>query len=206
MLRVLSGRWMYVYGWSTLHTSEEREEMVRDCSSIVTHSSLFVDLWTSWQGKLRTEFWLLSESPPPTLFPHFLPLSDHSSGGSTSFHKLPLIDTVEPWEPSARFQCSAKCVQSTTACRMPPSGTPQVIYNPTTSLARVLVYFHLSKFRKKNMPTALGRDPCQAFHQIATVREGKSWIQSRAVISALGGFSLNACVGYEGTKPDIYSM
>lgn len=158
MLRVLSGRWMHLYGWSALYTSDEREEMVRDCSSIVTHTRLY--LWTCEQAD-RANWGLnsgplpLSESPPPTLFPHFLPLSDHSSGGSTSFHKLPLIDTVEPWEPSAWFQYSAKCVQSTTACRMPPSGTPQVIYNPTTSLARVLVYFHLSKFRKKTYPLHL---------------------------------------------------
>lgn len=70
--------------------------------------------------------------------PHFLPLTRPQRQGKHIF-TLTLIDTVDPSETSAWFQYSAKCVRSTTASGMPPSGTPQVIHNQTSSLAQLLV-------------------------------------------------------------------
>lgn len=100
-----------------------------------------------------------------------------------------------------RTQCvvlvlSAKCVQSAIASSMPPSGTPQVIHSQTSSLAQVLVEFHFCTLKKQKQKTKTQHwDVTLAMphHQIA-LREANSSNQSRVVMSAFRGFSVNGCV------------
>lgn len=84
-------------------------EFTKDWSLVNSCSfSVLVDGWAD-RAKSKPEFlWMQTVPscrscllPPSSLTSYLLP--DHSNGGSTSFHKLPLIDTVEPWEPGVWF-------------------------------------------------------------------------------------------------------
>lgn len=87
---------------------------------------------------------------------------------------------------------------------MPPSGTPQVIHSQTSSLAQVLVEFHFNTLKKNPKKTHTQHwDVTLAMphHQIAMCKANSS-NQSRVVMLALRGFSVNGCVSYQ--KINLY--
>lgn len=105
-------------------------EMVRDC--LHTGFCVVVNKLTEQNYILLTQSFDHCQRCLLPFSPHFFLLTSTQQQRKHIF-SLPLIDTVEPREPSAWFQ-HLKCMQSTTASIMPPPGRPQVIYNQTTSL------------------------------------------------------------------------
>lgn len=89
-------------------------------------------------GACGLELSPLSGSPPPSPLPQILPSRVQQRGEHILWPSL--IVTVRPWKPGARFlglDVRARRVN----VRMPPPGTPQVIYNQTTSLGSVFFFF-----------------------------------------------------------------
>lgn len=78
------------------------------------------------------------------LFPHFLPLTRPQRPKKHIF-SLPLIDTVEPWEPSAVVSVLCKMHAKHNSKKDATLWDTTGYLNRTTSPARALIYFHLSK-------------------------------------------------------------
>lgn len=127
------------------------------------------------------------ELPPPSLFPHFLPLTRPQQRRKHIFSQA-----------ASNWYCWALGTQSVVLALWKNACKHHRLFTTTRPVWSRTSY-SLSELKKggEENCTTLGCGLCQAFHQIASLGEGKSWIQSRAVILALGGCTLNSCVRYE---------